>query len=393
MVVALTSIAAVSIDFSRMWALRNELQTVADAAAHAGAIQLAPPNNAGLVDSVTRAWALKNKAMAGTVTVDSVELGDWDNEAKTFTVGATVDAVNIVVSRQSTGMIMTLMGVAPPRLKARAIGWADAPVASSSGCIKPVAVPFTQLMYRINDFRGISNTADTSGMYRPFSQVDDLAALGAMSAAQRTFNLKIGSGSLTDTTGQMSGNYQAVKLGKYWDAASGTVASPGPASGASAYKGHLSGDTCHTLQVNDSLQTETGNMVGPTICGVWPGAQGCGGTLGPGICSVIRGDKNDPLSIPQSNPRFGDCEDAAGNVGVDMKAAFYRCISGCSGQSKVEVSLLGSFTLTKVFPEKSKGSAYTAFDQAEIVGIFKPIADAGTVGPGSTTLVKPIIAR
>ena len=76
-----------------------------------------------------------------------------------------------------------------------------------------------------------------------------------------------------------------------------------------------------------------------------------------------------------------------------MKAAFYRCVTGCQGQSKVEVSLLGSFTLTKVFPDKSKGDAYSSFDQAEIVGVFKPVSDPGTVGPGSTTLVRPIIVK
>jgi hypothetical protein len=147
------------------------------------------------------------------------------------------------------------------------------------------------------------------------------------------------------------------------------------------------------LAVGDSLETETGNMVGPTICGAWPGAQGCGGSTGPGICSVIRGDNADPLNTPQSSTRFGDCEDASGNPGVDIKSAFYMCSSGCNGNSKVEVSLLGSFTLTKVFPDKSKGGAYTTFDQAEIVGIFKPIADPGTVGPGSTTLVRPILVK
>ena len=74
MAVALMSISSIAIDFSRLWTLRNELQTAADAAAHAGAIQLLPPNNAGLtwVDSAARNYAAVNLAMQGTVTVDSV---------------------------------------------------------------------------------------------------------------------------------------------------------------------------------------------------------------------------------------------------------------------------------------------------------------------------------
>ena len=214
MMVTLVSISAISIDFSRLWALRNELQTAADAGAHAGAIQLQPPNNAGNTVAAATAYANVNKAMQGTVTVDSVELGDWDDVARTFTAGAAhTDAVRVVVSRQSTGLIMGLVGVSAPRLKARAVAWADAPVNNSSGCIKPMAIPFAQMMYRINQHRGIANTADINGMYRPFQSDSDMVALSNMTDAERTFSLKIGSGQLTDTLGQLSGNYQAVKLG------------------------------------------------------------------------------------------------------------------------------------------------------------------------------------
>jgi hypothetical protein len=300
-----------------------------------------------------------------------------------------------VVSRQSSGLIMGLLGVAPPRLKARAIGWADAPVATAAGCIKPIAVPFTQLMYKLNVYRGIANTPDTNGLYRPFDQVNDMAALSNMTAAERTFNLKVGSGKLSDTLGAISGEYQGVQLGKYWDVATGAVATPPPDSGAGAYRDNMSGTTCHTLAVGDSLITENGNMTQPTICGAWPGAQGCGGTTGPGICSVIRGDQNDPFGTPQSDSTFGNCEDSGGSAGVDMKAAFYRCSTGCNGKSTVEVSLLGSFTLTKVFPDdpKQNQNPYTQFSKSEIMGIFKPVSDPGTVGPGSTTLVRPIIVK
>ncbi len=395
MIVAMMAIVGLSLDFSRLWSLRNELQTAADAAAHAGAIQLLPPNNAGLTDSAARAMAAANLAMEGNVTVDSVELGDWDDAAKTFTPGAPVtDAVRVVVSRQANGLIMSMLGVAAPRVKARAIGWSDAPVANASGCIKPVAIPFTQMMFRINTFRGIPNTPDANGLYRPFDPDSDLVALNSMSVAERTFSLKIGSGQVQDTLGAISGNYQAVKLGKYWDVASGQLASPPPDNrGAAAYQEHLSGVDCYTLAVGDSLLTEQGNMAGPTICGAWPGAQGCGGASGAGMCSVIRGDQADPLATPQSSANYGDCEDSNGNVGSDMKAAFYMCSAGCQGQSTVEVSLLGSFALTKVFPDNARKGAYTTFDKAQIVGVFKPLADPGTVGPGNTTLTRPILVR
>ena len=124
-------------------------------------------------------------------------------------------------------------------------------------------------------------------------------------------------------------------------------------------------------------------MSGPTIQGV------VGGTPanGPGVCvGGLRGE-TDNANINHST--FGDCLNASGQVGVDIKSAFYYCATNCNGRSYVEVKLLGSFTLTKVYPKKKNGS----FDKAEVVGIFKPMTDPGDVGSGSTTLVKPIIVR
>jgi hypothetical protein len=386
MAMALMSISAISIDFSRLWTLRNELQTSADAAAHAGAIQLVPPNNAGVWDSAARAQATKNLAMQGTVTVDSVIPGDWDDISRSFTPNAPhTDAISVTVSRQSTGLIMSMLGVVQPRLKARAIGWADAPVNNAAGCIKPIAIPFTQLMWRLNIERNFPNP---DSMYRAFDPVNDMAALQSMLPSERTFSLKIGSGQVYDTLGHMSGNYQAVKLPKYWDVADSAVASPGPDNGANAFNNHMSGGTCHTLAVGDSLETQTGNMVGPTICGAIGNAY-CNSASGPGICYTLPGATDN--TKPDDNG-FGECKDAAG-VPPDIKAAFYMCSSGCNGNSRVVVSLLGSFSLTHIYPANSKQGQTPAFDAAEIVGIFKPITDPGSVGPGSTTLVKPIIVR
>jgi len=60
--------AAMAIDFSRIWAMRNELQTSADAAALAGAVQLSTTNNSlAKVDSATRWYAAANRAMGAAV--------------------------------------------------------------------------------------------------------------------------------------------------------------------------------------------------------------------------------------------------------------------------------------------------------------------------------------
>lgn len=392
MAVALVALTGLAMDFSRLWSLRNELQTSADAAAHAGAVQLSPPNNAAFAYDSAMAFALRNLAMQDSVTVDLIELGDWDDVGKTFTPNApNTDAVHVVVSRQSTGLVLALLGVPLPRLKAQAIGWADAPVSNATGCMKPWAIPYTQLISRINNYRGIPNTPDASGLYRPWDPVNDIEALNHMSPTERTFSLKIGSGKIYDTVGTVSGNYQAVQLGKYWSVADSDYANPPPGNGAPAYQDHLSGVTCHQLTVGDSLLTEQGHMPGPTVCGILGvnAQQGCGGTHGPGVCMDVIGEGD---NTPQTDPTYGDCVGPDGQVGVDIKAAFFTCAT-CNGHSVVSVDLLGSFTLVKVYPDKPKNGVNLQFDRAQILGIFKPVQDGGDVGSGSTTLVKPILVK
>jgi len=395
MIVALVSVSAISIDFSRLWTLRNELQTSADAAAHAGAVQLAPPNDASTTIAVAQNYANRNLAMQNTVTVDSVILGDWDDVTRTFIPnGPPIDAVSVTVSRQSTGLIMSMLGVLQPRLKARAIGWADAPVSAATGCIKPWAIPYTLLMYRLNLYRNATESPSPfsppnseANLTRPFDQVADLNALQAMPAADRTFSLKQGSGTMNDSGSAISGNYQAVVLPEYWDAAT-QANNPNytPSDGGGQnYADNISGGTCNTLDIGDRLITEQGVAVGPTLHGFL----GTGGVSGPGICASISGNQD---SINQNDSRYGDCVQADGSTGIDVKSAFYYCTSSCNGKSEVEVKMLGSFTLKKIYPQGDHGQN-PQWEASEIVGIFKPIGDPGTVGPGMTMYTQIIIVR
>lgn len=388
MMVVLMAICAIAIDFSRLWSLRNELQTSADAGAHAGAIQLIAPRITADASDSAYAYAHRNHAMQDTVSVDSLTLGRWDPSSGTFTAGGTpTDAISVVVSRQSTGLIMTLLGVPAPRIKARAIGWADAPVATT-GCIKPWAIPMVDLMAAINTHRGIANTL--ANLTRPFDQDSDMVALQQMTDAERTFSLKIGSGQLADTisTGNLPGNYQAVQLPKLWDADTQTYPTPGPVPGANEYRDNISGHTCYGLSVGDSLTTQPGNMTQPTV-----NAALLQGSPQYGICSNIVGYSQGGDNTPDSDPTFGDCVNAQGGVGVDVKSAFYMCSSACTGQSTVQVTMLGSFTLKKVFPKNSGPNAYANFQMAQLVGVFNPVQDNGPVGGASTTLQKPILVR
>ena len=120
----LVAVSAVSIDTSRMLSLRNELQFSADAGAHAGAIQLIEPNNPTHATDTAAAYSLRYLAMQGVVTIDSVEVGGWDDMTHLFVPGLSpFNAVRVVVSRRSSGLLVSHFGVNSPRIRARAVGW------------------------------------------------------------------------------------------------------------------------------------------------------------------------------------------------------------------------------------------------------------------------------
>ena len=374
--------AAMAIDMSRIWTMRNELQTSADAGALAGAVQLTPPHNdnQNVVRDSATIFARLNHALYDTVKVDSVQLGVWDDVAGTFAIaggGTNPNAVHVVVSHGTNKLIMGALGIAAPRVKARATAWANAPV-NNANCIRPWSVPYVLLMAKINTHNGVANTPEN--LTRPFTDADR-DTLAVMSDVERTFNLKMGSGNGNQTTvedpppgSEAPGNYQAVKLPRK-RSADGTLNPDGipPQSGADAYRDAVSGAVCYTLGVGDVLEVQTGDMVGPTLLG-------------------IERQGSEDYYVCYTLTSTGACQNQDGSTGVDVKAAFHLCYSGCNGAAEVTVQLLGSFTLTNVTPVGG-GAPDPENPPASITGIFNPIASSGPVGPGPTTIRRIILVR
>lgn len=379
MFLSLMLAAAISIDFSRIWAMRNELQTTADASALAGAVQigLKPNNSTAQIDSASRRLASLNVAMGDPVTVDDVTLGNWNDNTAAFQPNITpINAVRVVVAHSTNRLIMSNFGILAPRVRANAIAWADAPIAVDN-CIKPWSIPYVALMFAINKHRPeySGSPGSQQNLTRPFDQSADMQALREMTVAERTFDLKLGSGSngFTDPTisgSTMSGNYQAVVLPKAWDYA--TQSPVNTSGGGSDYRANIAGTNCNSLSPGDSVMTEPGNKVGPTIQG-----------LEQGVCGVGIG------GIPTGNvSNNGDCRNPDGTVGVPVKSAFHLCTTGCSGRTKAAIKMLGSFTLMKAYAD-NKGAG----EQAEIVGVFDPVASPGPVGNVGSTQVKIILVK
>jgi len=385
----LMAAGAMAIDMSRIWSMRNELQTSADAGALASAVQLTAPHNRNRADDTARVYAGANRALYDVVLVDSVLPGTWDDGTRAFTSSNwnNATAVTVVVSHNTNKLIMGALGIAAPRVKARATAWANAPV-NNTNCMKPWSMPYTVLMDLVNRRRVADGTLtgdpdSFENLTRDFTDYDR-QLLATMSDAERTFTLKMGSSSngldeaIPGST--MPGNFQAVKLPRK-RSADGTVEPEGPPNnGAQGYEDAIEGTRCYPLGVGDVLEVKTGDMVGPTLAAVEKQNANDPGY----ICADI---------ISTSGTTHGDCINDAGTTGVDIKTAFHQCISGCTGASEVTVRMIGSFTLMKMYPDNGNQNQGEFWDDGQIVGIFKPLASTGPIGPGPTTITRIILVR
>jgi hypothetical protein len=337
--------------------------------------------------------------MGAPTTVDSVVWGQWQDNTTPphFNPGVVpANAVQAWVSHSTRGLIMQALGITAPTVHANAIAWADAPI-STTNCIRPWAIPYEVLMGRVNLLRtddpSISGDPySRANLTRPFDPINDMNALRNGDPANLRFTLKLGQNSNANNgaidTGTLvngqPGNFQAVALPKYWDFATQSLANPGPNRGGSAYGDAIAGKNCYSIAIGDSLMTETGNKVGPTVAA----ADKSNNQTAPyGICDSIIDDKQDPVNN-------GKCMNAANPLGygVEIKAAFYFCPSSCQGRSTVGVNLLGSFTLEKIYPNGDTGPT-PQWDRSQIVGVFNPVSDIGPIGGTSSTLFKIILVK
>ena len=140
LIVVTGGMAAFAVDFARAYSGINELQTGADAAALAGAMNLQrrPAQNP---TPATQLFAGSNQAFGTPMTLQpgDVEVGFWDPAgAGTFTSGVALSAANAVrvsASRSTTLGFGRLLGLASLTPTRRAIAW----IANQStrDCIKP----------------------------------------------------------------------------------------------------------------------------------------------------------------------------------------------------------------------------------------------------------------
>jgi len=327
---ALVGFAGIAIDASRLYVMRAELQTTADAAAVAAIVEVADkrPTNAS---AMAISYAAKNVVEHTTPTIAAadVEPGTWNFTNNTFTVLGTWTDPNLNSARVTAhypGLytFARIFGATGQTVNARAIGamgWV-----STTDCLKPWAVSYQTLLDALYPPAGTKNPS-----YNLTPQ--DITTLSGMSSPANQVTL------LNGTTNQLTpGNIAQVQVGTPWN-------------GNNAYK--------------DAITSCANGFIGPgTILNGDPGA-GSGQTAQAlqNLCGV------------NGNPQSFACP------GVKVKLAIWDQNNGATGSNlTVRVKYVGVFGITQF----TKGSG-TAADQ--ITGYFSTMATSGSFSatPGPTT--------
>jgi Flp pilus assembly protein TadG len=294
------------VELSHLMSVTSELQVVADGAALAAMDGLVLARNSTYTDTGNVTAAL-NKVQGSAATV-TYTYGNWNNTTGVYTTPAatfaSADAVRATATATAAHFFFGLLGATGTFSLTRvATAWGGGSVRSST-CTKPWAV----------DYRALLNTIGHATTDTGYVLTEADIALLAADGPSNPISIKLGSngsGTITQGTVTFPGAFGSVDFPP--------VNRGSPVTGASAYQANIEANcTADTVAVGDQLQSEQGNVAGPTEKGM------------EFLCGLsINGNKS--WTCPTPYP-------------VDI--AIYASITGGSGPPVYIVKYLGSFMLT-----------------------------------------------
>lgn len=215
---------AFAVDLSQMAAYRSELQRAVDAGAHAGALQLTKARYDSAA-AVAASFTAANLVFGKAPTIDAVEYGTWNNATATFTPicaglacgKATIngaDAIRISAHGSGSTIFAGILGALGFSVQAKAVGWA-AKTVTSTGCLKPLALPYTTLTKALNKVLGISPPDPAADTLRALTEVDIGLIREDPTALTLCLKLALPGTPCTNAEAglQLPGIFQALKLG------------------------------------------------------------------------------------------------------------------------------------------------------------------------------------
>ena len=330
LLVPLLGFAAVAVDASWLFTVRTQLQTVADAAAHAAVVEIAADRKAAASDAAL-ATAAQNVANQSTATVAAADVvpGRYDPAASpTFTAYGSWTDPNVnaarVVSRSAVSLFFArVLNINSSNVNAEAIAAVGSQTAT--GCAKPWAIPYEALLWAA----GRANTNDHSPLTP--AEVDYL------SDTNREIMFKSGPGdqAIDVATGtKIPGNFRAVDFPVY-RYENGQLNPGYKQGGADDYRDWIGSTACgNFIKVGDWLMTQTGNMPGPTKQGMH---DLCGGTA--------------------NGNNGGTCSPA-----YEVILPVWNNPPAKAGATEVQINYVGAFKMTRWDKD---GNVYGHFDTAK----------------------------
>jgi len=330
---ALVGFTGIGIDASRLYLMRVQLQTTADAAAIAAIVEVNDkrPTNA---TAVAVSYAAKNLVERNTPSIvpGDVEPGTWNFATNTFTPLASwtdpaLAAVRVTATYPGSYTFARVFGVTTKTVSARAVGAVG--FVSVTSCLKPWAVSYQTMLDALYPPAGTKNAST----YNLTAQ--DIQTLAGMSSPANLVTL------LNGTTNQLT-NGNIAQVQTYSGNANNN-----------SYRNAITG--CSDLPIGPG-----------TILNGDPGAgSGQSANAVKQLCGVTGNGNNafNCTNLPQ------------------VKLAIWDQNNGLSGANlTVRVKYVGVFTVTRFVP----GSG-TAADQ--IIGYFNSMASSGafSANPGPVT--------
>lgn len=361
MIVALMLIAAISIDASRIFAAKNELQTVADAAALAGAVQLL--EDSSTATDTARRYAQRNRVEQQMIDSVAIEYGVWQPVDRAFIAGADPkDAVRVTARHSIPLSLARVFGDSTITLASSAIAWSSGPVAAT-GCSKPIALPYGRLL----DVLGYPAWVNMD------LSDDDIRRLREMPVADREVSFPYGQ--LGDSTWYYTPDddeYFPVDIDSTWrrsDPLTHQRDSVGGNSFRSYVAGPPTGRCSRSVGPGDEVRTEPGNKLNAIRDGISDLCQAQGGVFNGYRCER----DGEPLDIP-------------------LKVVFWYQEPTWLNPNRalLRVKMAGSFVFSEIWdmdgddPE-TRGALFGHFDVQRDFGVVNDTA--------SSTLVRPVLVR
>ena len=239
----LIGFSGIAIDASRLYVMRAQLQTTADAAAIAGIVEV---NNERPTNATTIAlqYVPKNlvEQTAATVNAADVEPGYWNFATNVFTPLASwtdpaVGAVRVTARYPGAYTFARIFGATGQTVTARAVGAIG--YVSTSDCLRPFAVSYQTLVDKLYPPAGTKNSS-----YSLTPQ--DIETLAAMSYPNNAITLLQG-----NANPLANGNIAQVQVNNPWN-------------GNNAYRDAITG--CSNLDIGPGtiLHGDPGNGGGQT---------------------------------------------------------------------------------------------------------------------------------